>query len=80
MNVSNCVILSGVLILTFITVAHSCVILSGVLIQDLVKSGGEFISSVDLENTIMGMASVAAACVVAVPHPKVHHFPSPKLR
>lgn len=38
--------------------------------KDLVKSGGEFISSQDLENTIMGMANVVTACVVAVPHPK----------
>ncbi|MEM1432677.1 MAG: hypothetical protein AAGG11_01335 [Pseudomonadota bacterium] len=34
------------------------------------KSGGEWISSVDLENHIVGMAGVAQACVVAQPHPK----------
>ena len=38
--------------------------------KDLVKSGGEFISSVDLENTLTAMPGVQAACVVAVPHPK----------
>lgn len=38
--------------------------------KDLVKSGGEFISSVDLENALTGMAEIAVACVVAVPHPK----------
>ena len=38
--------------------------------KDLVKSGGEWISSVDLENHIVGMAGVAQACVVAHPHPK----------
>lgn len=38
--------------------------------KDLVKSGGEFISSVDLENTITSLPSVQAACVVAFPHPK----------
>lgn len=38
--------------------------------KDLVKSGGEWISSVDLENHIAGLAGVAQACVVAQPHPK----------
>lgn len=38
--------------------------------KDLVKSGGEFISSVDLENAITSMPSVQTACVVAHPHPK----------
>jgi fatty-acyl-CoA synthase len=38
--------------------------------KDLVKSGGEWISSVDLENHIVAMAGVAQACVVAQPHPR----------
>ncbi|MBC54346.1 MAG: long-chain fatty acid--CoA ligase [Gammaproteobacteria bacterium] len=38
--------------------------------KDLIKSGGEWISSVDLENHIAGMAAVAQACVVAHPHPR----------
>ena len=38
--------------------------------KDLVKSGGEWISSVDLENHIVAMNGVAQACVVAQPHPK----------
>ncbi len=38
--------------------------------KDLVKSGGEWISSVDLENHIVAMPGVASACVVAQPHPK----------
>lgn len=38
--------------------------------KDLVKSGGEWISSVDLENHICGLPGVAQACVVAQPHPK----------
>ncbi|MCP5181213.1 MAG: long-chain fatty acid--CoA ligase [Pseudomonadales bacterium] len=38
--------------------------------KDLVKSGGEWISSVDLENHIVAMPEVAQACVVAQPHPK----------
>ena len=38
--------------------------------KDLIKSGGEWISSVDMENHIAGLAEVAQACVVAQPHPK----------
>ena len=38
--------------------------------KDLVKSGGEWISSVDLENCIMGHPKVAEAAVIAVSHPK----------
>jgi fatty-acyl-CoA synthase len=38
--------------------------------KDLIKSGGEWISSVDLENTLMGHPSIREAAVVAVPHPK----------
>src|SRR5688572_26162888 len=38
--------------------------------KDLVKSGGEWISSIDLENALVGHPAVAEACVVAVPHPK----------
>jgi fatty-acyl-CoA synthase len=36
--------------------------------KDLVKSGGEWISSVDLENAIMGHPQVAEAAVIAVAH------------
>ncbi len=38
--------------------------------KDLIKSGGEWISSVDLENHIVGLAGVAQAAVVGVAHPK----------
>jgi acyl-CoA synthetase (AMP-forming)/AMP-acid ligase II len=38
--------------------------------KDLIKSGGEWISSVELENKIMGHPAVAEAAVIAVPHPK----------
>jgi fatty-acyl-CoA synthase len=38
--------------------------------KDLIKSGGEWISSVDLENTLMGHPSLKEAAVIAVPHPK----------
>ncbi|MBU3067809.1 long-chain fatty acid--CoA ligase [Nocardia sp. NEAU-G5] len=38
--------------------------------KDLVKSGGEWISSVDMENHIMGHPAVAEAAVVAKPDPR----------
>ncbi len=38
--------------------------------KDLIKSGGEWISSVDLENHIVALDGVAQAAVVAQPHPK----------
>ena len=38
--------------------------------KDLIKSGGEWISSVDLENYIVAMDGVVQAAVVAQPHPK----------
>jgi len=38
--------------------------------KDMVKSGGEWISSVDLENVIMSHPLVAEAAVVAIAHPK----------
>lgn len=38
--------------------------------KDLVKSGGEWISSVALEGALMGHPDVAEAAVVAVPHAK----------
>ena len=38
--------------------------------KDLIKSGGEWISSVDLENAVMGHPAVAEAAVIAIPHPK----------
>jgi fatty-acyl-CoA synthase len=38
--------------------------------KDLVKSGGEWISSVDMENALMNHPAVKEAAVVGVPHPK----------
>jgi fatty-acyl-CoA synthase len=38
--------------------------------KDLVKSGGEWISTVALENALMGHPSVAEAAVIAVPDEK----------
>ncbi len=38
--------------------------------KDLIKSGGEWISSVDLENALMAHASIAEAAVIAIPDEK----------
>ena len=38
--------------------------------KDLIKSGGEWISSVDMENELMGHPAVAEAAVIAVPDEK----------
>ncbi len=38
--------------------------------KDLIKSGGEWISSVDLENALMGHPAVKEAAVVGVAHPR----------
>ncbi len=43
--------------------------------KDLVKSGGEWISSVDLENAIMSHPKVMEAAVIAVFHPKWQERP-----
>jgi fatty-acyl-CoA synthase len=36
----------------------------------VIKSGGEWISSIDLENIAVGHPAVAEAAVIGVPHPK----------
>jgi fatty-acyl-CoA synthase len=38
--------------------------------KDLIKSGGEWISSIDLENIAMAHPKVANCAVIAIPHPK----------
>jgi len=38
--------------------------------KDVIKSGGEWISSIDLENMAVGCPGVAEAAVIGVPHPK----------
>ncbi|CUH77942.1 long-chain-fatty-acid--CoA ligase [Tropicibacter naphthalenivorans] len=38
--------------------------------KDLIKSGGEWISSIDLENVAMAHPKVANCAVIALPHPK----------
>jgi fatty-acyl-CoA synthase len=44
-------------------------------IKDVIKSGGEWISSIDMENAIMAHPSVLEAAVLGVPHPKWHERP-----
>jgi fatty-acyl-CoA synthase len=39
-------------------------------LADLIKSGGEWIASQELENALMGHPAVREAAVVGVPHPK----------
>jgi fatty-acyl-CoA synthase len=38
--------------------------------KDVIKSGGEWISSIDVENIAMAHPAVAMAACIAVPHPK----------
>ncbi len=43
--------------------------------KDLIKSGGEWISSIDLENALVAHAGVREAAVIAVEHPKWQERP-----
>ena len=43
--------------------------------KDLIKSGDDWISSVDLENALMGYPAVREAAVIAVQHPKWQERP-----
>jgi fatty-acyl-CoA synthase len=43
--------------------------------KDVIKSGGEWISSVELENEIMAHPAVTEAAVIGVPHPKWQERP-----
>ncbi len=51
-------------------------------VKDVIKSGGEWISSIDLENAAMAHPAVSIAAVIGVPHPKwderPHLFVLPK--
>ena len=38
--------------------------------KDVIKSGGEWISSIDLENAAVGCDGVAEAAAIGIPHPK----------
>ena len=44
-------------------------------VKDMIKSGGEWISSIDLENAIVGHEAVKEAAVIAVRHPKWQERP-----
>jgi fatty-acyl-CoA synthase len=43
--------------------------------KDVIKSGGEWISSIDLENAAMGHPDVAEAAVIGIAHPKWQERP-----
>jgi fatty-acyl-CoA synthase len=43
--------------------------------KDVIKSGGEWVSSIDLENAATGHPAVAEAAVIGVPHPKWQERP-----
>ena len=43
--------------------------------KDVIKSGGEWVSSVELENAIMAHPKVLEACVIGVPHEKWQERP-----
>jgi fatty-acyl-CoA synthase len=38
--------------------------------KDVIKSGGEWISSIELENCAVGCPGVAEAAAIGIPHPK----------
>ncbi|MEV6217412.1 long-chain-fatty-acid--CoA ligase [Nocardia sp. NPDC051833] len=44
-------------------------------IKDVIKSGGEWISSIDMENAIVGHPKILEAAVIGVPHPKWQERP-----
>jgi fatty-acyl-CoA synthase len=44
-------------------------------IKDVIKSGGEWISTIDMENALMGHPAVRDAAVVGLPHPKWQERP-----
>ena len=39
-------------------------------IKDVIKSGGEWISSIDMENSLVSHPGVLEAAVIGIPHPK----------
>jgi fatty-acyl-CoA synthase len=43
--------------------------------KDVIKSGGEWISSIDLENALLNHPAVAEAAVIAIPDPKWQERP-----
>ena len=43
--------------------------------KDVIKSGGEWISTIEIENLAVGHPDVAEAAVIGVPHPKWNERP-----
>jgi fatty-acyl-CoA synthase len=43
--------------------------------KDVIKSGGEWISSIDIENIVMGCPGVLEVAVIGIPHPKWEERP-----
>ena len=43
--------------------------------KDVIKSGGEWISSIDIENVVAGCPGVSEAAVIGTPHPKWEERP-----
>ncbi|MGL4557204.1 MAG: AMP-binding enzyme, partial [Afipia sp.] len=43
--------------------------------KDVIKSGGEWISSIDVENLAIGCPGVAEAAVIGIPHPQWEERP-----
>ncbi len=43
--------------------------------KDVIKSGGEWISSIDMENALVGHPAILDAAVVGIPHPKWQERP-----
>ena len=43
--------------------------------KDVIKSGGEWVSSIDLENAVMAHPAVAMAAAIGLPHPKWQERP-----
>jgi len=43
--------------------------------KDVIKSGGEWISSIDIENVVAGCPGVSEAAVIGIPHPKWEERP-----
>ena len=43
--------------------------------KDVIKSGGEWISSIDIENIVVGCPGIVDAAVVGIPHPKWEERP-----
>src|SRR3954447_11793884 len=49
-------------------------------VKDVIKSGGEWISSIDLENAAVGHPDIAEAAVIGIPHPRWQERPLLLLR